>query len=140
MFEPATDVRLRRACSHRAEGERQQPKKWRNICTSTHLTGEKLDFVFMNSSCAPVSISSTSSTGNVGVFQLQRFAFYHSVSVAEYLAETEAEMAKTDTGEFLFDDLRELAASHAQQKLEFEKLIPESVSLGLFLVRNLWIC
>lgn len=43
-------------------------------------------------------------------------------------------MTKPETGEFLFDDLRELAASHVQQKLEFEKFIPESISLGLFVV------
>lgn len=54
--------------------------------------------------------------------------------VNEYLVETETAMTKTDTGEFLFDDLRELAASHARQKLEFEMLIPESISLGLFVV------
>lgn len=54
--------------------------------------------------------------------------------VNEYLAETEAAMTKADTGEFLFDDLRELAANHAQQKIEFEKLIPENISLGLFVV------
>lgn len=52
----------------------------------------------------------------------------------EYLAETEAAMTKAETGEFLFDDLRELAASHAQQRIEFEKLIPENISLGLFVV------
>lgn len=52
----------------------------------------------------------------------------------EYLAETEAAMTKAETGEFLFDDLRELAANHAQQKIEFEKLIPENISLGLFVV------
>lgn len=44
-------------------------------------------------------------------------------------------MTKAETGEFLFDDLRELAANHAQQKTEFEKLIPENISLGLFVVR-----
>lgn len=44
-------------------------------------------------------------------------------------------MTKADTGEFLFDDLRELAANHAQQRVEFEKLIPENISLGLFVVR-----
>lgn len=54
--------------------------------------------------------------------------------VNEYLAETEAAMTKPETGEFLFDDLRELAASHAKQKLEFEQLIPENISLGLFVV------
>lgn len=54
--------------------------------------------------------------------------------VNEYLTETEAAMTKAETGEFLFDDLRELAANHAQQKIEFEKLIPESISLGLFVV------
>lgn len=43
-------------------------------------------------------------------------------------------MTKAETGEFLFDDLRELAANHAQQKIEFEKLIPENISLGLFVV------
>lgn len=43
-------------------------------------------------------------------------------------------MTKPETGEFLFDDLRELAASHAKQKLEFEQLIPENISLGLFVV------
>lgn len=52
----------------------------------------------------------------------------------EYLSETEAAMTKAETGEFLFDDLRELAANHAQQKIEFEKLIPENMSLGLFVV------
>ena len=52
----------------------------------------------------------------------------------EYLAETEAAMTKAETGEFLFDDLRELAASHTQQKLSFEKLIPDNISLGLFAV------
>lgn len=54
--------------------------------------------------------------------------------VQEYLSETEAAMTKAETGEFLFDDLRELAANHAQQKIEFEKLIPENISLGLFVV------
>ncbi len=54
--------------------------------------------------------------------------------VNEYLSETEAAMTKADTGEFLFDDLRELAANHAQQRVEFEKLIPENISLGLFVV------
>lgn len=43
-------------------------------------------------------------------------------------------MTKAETGEFLFDDLRQLAANHAQQKIEFEKLIPENISLGLFVV------
>lgn len=57
-----------------------------------------------------------------------------SRSVNEYLAETEVAMTKAETGEFLFDDLRELAANHAQQKIEFEKLIPENISLGLFVV------
>lgn len=61
---------------------------------------------------------------------------YRFDPVNEYLAETEAEMTKAETGQFMFDDLRELAASHAQQKLEFEKLIPESISLGLFVVRS----
>lgn len=55
-------------------------------------------------------------------------------AVAEYLAETETAMTKAETGEFLFDDLRELAASHTQQKLEFEKLVPDSICLGLFVV------
>ena len=61
---------------------------------------------------------------------------YYCVSrpVNEYLAETEVAMTKAETGEFLFDDLRELAANHAQQKIEFEKLIPENISLGLFVV------
>lgn len=54
--------------------------------------------------------------------------------VQEYLSETETAMTKAETGEFLFDDLRELAANHAQQKIEFEKLIPENISLGLFVV------
>lgn len=45
-------------------------------------------------------------------------------------------MTKAETGEFLFDDLRELAANHAQQRVEFEKLIPENISLGLFVVRD----
>lgn len=56
--------------------------------------------------------------------------------MTEYLAETEGEMTKADTGEFMFGDLRELAASHAQHKLDFEKLIPETISLGLFVVRR----
>lgn len=56
----------------------------------------------------------------------------------EYLAETEAAMTKAETGEFLFDDLRELAASHTQQKLEFEKLIPDTICLGLFVVSGMW--
>lgn len=56
--------------------------------------------------------------------------------MSEYLAETEVAMTKADTGEFLFDDLRQLAASHAQQKIEFEKLIPENISLGLFVVSS----
>lgn len=54
--------------------------------------------------------------------------------VNEYLVESEAAMTKAESGEFLFDDLRELAASHAQQRVEFEKLIPENISLGLFVV------
>lgn len=54
--------------------------------------------------------------------------------VNEYLAETEVAMTKAETGEFLFDDLRKLAANHAQQKIEFEKLIPDNISLGLFVV------
>lgn len=56
------------------------------------------------------------------------------MAVNDYLAETEAAMTKAETGEFLFDDLRQLAANHAQQKVEFEKLIPENISLGLFVV------
>ena len=56
--------------------------------------------------------------------------------VNDYLSETEAAMTKAETGEFLFDDLRELAANHAQQRVEFEKLIPENISLGLFVVRD----
>lgn len=47
-------------------------------------------------------------------------------------------MTKAETGEFLFDDLRELAASHTQQKLEFEKLIPDSICLGLFVVSGMF--
>ena len=63
------------------------------------------------------------------------FSFHRgSSSVSGYLAETEAAMTKPETGEFLFDDLRELAASHTQQKLEFEKLIPDSICLGLLVV------
>lgn len=43
-------------------------------------------------------------------------------------------MTKPETGEFLFEDLRELAAGHARDKAEIETLIPESISLGLFVV------
>lgn len=43
-------------------------------------------------------------------------------------------MRKPETEEFLLDDLRELAASHAQHGREIEDLIPESISLGLFMV------
>lgn len=56
------------------------------------------------------------------------------MKVNTYLAETEGAMTKTETGEFLFDDLRALADDHAQQRVEFEKLIPESISIGLFVV------
>eukprot|EP00752_Nemacystus_decipiens_P010663 g9495.t1 len=65
---------------------------------------------------------------------LEPFVEFLNVDVNEYLAETEVAMTKAETGEFLFDDLRELAANHAQQKIEFEKLIPENISLGLFVV------
>ncbi|CAM9225721.1 unnamed protein product, partial [Ectocarpus sp. 4 AP-2014] len=65
---------------------------------------------------------------------LQPFVEFLNVDVNEYLCETEAAMTKAETGEFLFDDLRQLAANHAQQKIEFEKLIPENISLGLFVV------
>lgn len=99
-----------------------------------------IDFVSINSSHIRGPISWTAGIGNVDVFQPHHSIFDHDIPVAEYLAETEAEMTKPETGQFLFDDLRELAASHAQQKLEIEKLIPESTSLGLFVVRFLWIC
>ena len=56
----------------------------------------------------------------------------------EYLAETEVAMTRDATGEFLFDDLRELANKHAQQKLEFEKLIPDNISIGVLVVRILF--
>ncbi|CAM9224577.1 unnamed protein product, partial [Hapterophycus canaliculatus] len=65
---------------------------------------------------------------------LEPFVEFLNVDVNEYLGETEAAMTKAETGEFLFDDLRQLAANHAQQKVEFEKLIPENISLGLFVV------
>ncbi|CAM9373770.1 unnamed protein product, partial [Ectocarpus sp. 8 AP-2014] len=65
---------------------------------------------------------------------LEPFVEFLNVDVNEYLCETEAAMTKAETGEFLFDDLRQLAANHAQQKIEFEKLIPENISLGLFVV------
>lgn len=72
------------------------------------------------------------------LFQIFHFCcsccFGHRSLVNDYLAETEAAMTKADTGEFLFDDLRELAANHAQQKIQFEKLIPENISIGLFVV------
>lgn len=59
------------------------------------------------------------------------------MKVNTYLAETEVAMTKAETGEFLFDDLRALAVNHAQQRVEFEKLIPESISIGLFVVGTL---
>lgn len=69
----------------------------------------------------------------MAVSQLLLLCRFRSL-VNEYLAETETAMTKAETGEFLFDDLRELAENHAQQKVEFEKLIPENISLGLFVV------
>lgn len=45
-------------------------------------------------------------------------------------------MKPQESAQFRFDDLRELADKHAQQKLQVEKLIPETTNLGLFIVRN----
>ncbi|CAM9544257.1 unnamed protein product [Chrysoparadoxa australica] len=62
------------------------------------------------------------------------FLDFLNLDEASYLAETEEAMTVAETGEFMFEDVRELSKRHHAQKEEAEAKIPENVVIGPFAI------